>query len=345
MLQGSVTVLGGGSFGTAIANIAAENGSKTYQWMRNQAQADQINEERVNQRYMPDYYLHENLIATTNLELAVKASPIIFLSIPSSAYSEIVDRIAPLITPDQMLVSTTKGIVADGFQLMSQIVASKTNSKRIGVISGPNLAKEIAKRVLTATVIASEDAELRQTVQEVLANDYFRVYANNDMFGVELGGALKNIYAICSGMGTALGMGDNTRSMLITRSIAEMSRFAKCMGANPLTFIGLAGVGDLIVTCISPLSRNYRVGYAVGKGESLEQAVAQLGEVAEGINTVRLVKEKADELGIYMPLVNFLYDVLFCNVPIESAINSLMQAAQASDVEYTLPRDNPPSGT
>lgn len=340
MLQKSVTVLGGGSFGTAIANIAAENGHKSYLWLRNEEQAKQINEQRINQRYMPDYHLHENLIATTDLEQGIKASPIIFLSIPSSGFSGVVERISPLLTKDQMLISTTKGIVADGFQLMSQVLLAKTNGNRVGVISGPNLAKEVAKRVLTATVIASEDADLRQAVQEVLANEYFRVYANNDMFGVELGGALKNIYAIISGLASALGMGENTRSMLITRSLAEMSRFAECMGANPLTFIGLAGVGDLIVTCTSPLSRNYRVGYAIGKGDTLEQAVAHLGEVAEGVNTICLVKKKADELDVYMPLVNGMYDVLFNNLSIEDAIKSLMLGAQSSDVEFVLPRDH-----
>jgi glycerol-3-phosphate dehydrogenase (NAD(P)+) len=289
---------------------------------------------------MPGYRLHENLIATTNLELAVNASQIIFLSIPSSAFSGIVERIAPMVTKDHMLVSTTKGIVAEGFQLMSQIILSKTTTKRVGVISGPNLAKEVAKRVLTATVIASEDEELRQDVQKILANDYFRVYANNDVFGVELAGTLKNIYAICSGLGAALGMGDNTRSMLITRSLAEMIRFTKTMGANPLTLIGLAGIGDLIVTCTSPLSRNYRVGYAIGKGKTLQQAVTELGEVAEGVNTIRLVKDKAEELDVYMPLVNCMYDILFNNLSVEQAIKTLMQAAQSSDVEIVLPSES-----
>ena len=340
MLQKSVTVLGGGSFGTTIANMAAENGYQTYLWMRSQEQADLITNDRVNQRYMPGYQLHENLIATTNLELAVNASEIIFLSIPSSAVSDIVERIAPMVTKDQMLISTTKGIVAEGFQLMSQIILSKTATKRVGVISGPNLAKEVAKHVLTATVIASEDEELIADVQKVLANDYFRVYANNDVFGVELGGTLKNIYAICSGLAAALGMGDNTRSMLITRSLAEMIRFTKKMGANPLTLIGLAGIGDLIVTCTSPLSRNYRVGYAIGKGKTLQQAVAELGEVAEGVNTIRLVKEKAEELDVYMPLVNCMYDILFNNLTVEQAIKTLMQAAQSSDVEIVLPGES-----
>jgi glycerol-3-phosphate dehydrogenase (NAD(P)+) len=190
----------------------------------------------------------------------------------------------------------------------------------------------------TATVIASDNAALRERVQALLANKYFRVYASNDMFGVELGGALKNIYAIISGLAAALGMGENTRSMLITRSLAEMSRFAVQLGANPMTFIGLAGVGDLIATCMSPLSRNYRVGYALGKGDSLEQVVAELGEVAEGVNTLKLVKQKADELDIYMPLMNGLYQVIFNNLAIADVVEALMENNQSSDVEFILPR-------
>jgi len=155
---------------------------------------------------------------------------------------------------------------------------------------------------------------------------------------VELGGTLKNIYAIAAGLSAALGMGENTKSMLMTRSLAEMSRFAVCLGANPFTFLGLAGVGDLIVTCMSPLSRNYRVGYALGEGKSLEQAVTSLGEVAEGVNTLRIVKEKAEELEIYMPLVAGLYEVVFNGAPVEEVVRGMMLNVQSTDVEFVLPR-------
>lgn len=334
-----VAVLGGGSFGTTLANILAENGHKVWLWLRDEAQALTINEQHMNERYMPDYVLNENLTATTDLATAVKGSELILVSLPSSAFVAVVKNMAPLLEPEQILVSTTKGVVPGGFELMSHALQRLTNSQQIGVLSGPNLAKEIGKRMPTATVIASENADLRQRVQTLLANDYFRVYASNDMFGVELGGALKNIYAIISGLAAALGMGENTRSMLITRSLAEMSRFAVCMGANPMTFIGLAGVGDLIATCMSPLSRNYRVGYALGKGGSLEDVVEELGEVAEGVNTLRLVKQKADEMDIYMPLVNGLYQVIFNKLPIADVVAGLMKSDQSSDVEFILPRD------
>jgi len=338
MKKTQIAVLGGGSFGTTLANIVAENGHDARLWLRDETQARHINEQHINERYMPGYALHENLKATTDLQSAVTGSELILVSLPSSAFVHVVKSMAPYLKPEQLLVSTTKGVVPGGFELMSQALKKATNGQPIGVLSGPNLAKEIGKHMPTATVIASEDVALRQRVQELLANDYFRVYASNDMFGVELGGALKNIYAIISGLAAALGMGENTRSMLITRSLAEMSRFAVCMGANPMTFIGLAGVGDLIATCMSPLSRNYRVGYALGKGGTLEDVVEQLGEVAEGVNTLRLVKQKADEMEVYMPLVNGLYQVLFNNLSVAAVVEALMKSDQNSDVEFILPR-------
>ncbi len=334
MYQKDVTILGGGSFGTVLANIAAENGCQVNLWMRDAVLAQDVNGIHENKRYVPGYPLHSGLVATTDLKQAVCESPVILVSIPSGGFRTVVRTMAPFLNEDQILVSTTKGFEADGFKLMSQILASDTNNKKIGVLSGPNLAKEIASHVLTATVIASEHEAVRESIQKLLANEYFRVYSSSDMYGVELGGALKNIYAIISGLAAALEMGENTRSMLITRSLAEMSRFAVSMGSNPMTFIGLSGVGDLIVTCMSPLSRNFRVGYALGKGVSLEQVVSELGEVAEGVNTLKLVKQEADRKGIYMPLANVLYEVIFNKLDIATAIKKLMLSAQNSDVEF-----------
>ena len=238
MMQKRITVLGGGSFGTVLANIAAENGYNASLWMRDQALADAINETRENSRYMPGYRLHSDLVAMTNLQKAVAGSSLILVSIPSGAFRSVLQKVRPYVKADQLLVSTTKGLEAEGFTLMSEILAALFPDNSIGVLSGPNLAKEIAKKQLTATVIASADKRVGDHVQRVLANEYFRVYSSNDMYGVELAGTLKNIYAIISGLAAAMGMGENTKSMLITRSLAEMSRFAVSMGANPMTFIG-----------------------------------------------------------------------------------------------------------
>jgi glycerol-3-phosphate dehydrogenase (NAD(P)+) len=238
-----------------------------------------------------------------------------------------------------MLISTTKGIEAGTFMLMSQILAEESPGSRIGVLSGPNLAKEIAKGHLTGTVIASSDEEVRERIKELLKSDHFRVYTNDDMFGVELGGSLKNIYAIIAGMADALGMGHNTNSMLVTRSLTEMARFGRELGADPMTFLGLSGVGDLVVTCSTPLSRNFRIGQALGSGKSIEEATAEVGQTAEGVNTVKLVAEKAEELGVYMPLATGLYRIIYEGETIRSIISSLMLSEQALDVEFAASRE------
>jgi glycerol-3-phosphate dehydrogenase (NAD(P)+) len=334
----TATVIGGGSFGTVTANILADNHIQATQWLRNADIADAINQQHLNPQYLPGVALNPALRATTDLAEAVVGADIIFVSVPSRSVREVITAFAPLINERQALVSTTKGIEPDGFLLMSQVIHEVFPNNPLGVLSGPNLAKEIAKKELAATVIASENSELRRDVQEALSCEYFRVYASNDLYGVELGGALKNIYAIVSGFVAALGMGENTKSMIITRSLAEMSRFAVAMGANPLTFLGLAGVGDLVVTCMSPLSRNFRVGYAIGQGKSLEQAVDELGEVAEGVNTLRYVRAKAAESGIYMPLVMGAYEVLFRGADPRAVAQGLMTGEHASDVDFALPK-------
>jgi len=336
----TISVLGGGSFGTALANIAAEKGNRVYQWMRSVEQAEAMRSSGENSRYLPGCKLDPKLEAVTDFG-HIAASDLIFVAIPSKHFREVAHSVAPLLSPGQMLISTTKGIEGASFKLMSQVLREEAPAAQIGVLSGPNLAKEIATRQLAATVIASDSTDLCERVQRALHCDYFRVYAGADTYGVELGGALKNIYAIAAGLSAAMGMGENTRSMLMTRSLAEMSRFAVRLGADPMTFLGLAGVGDLIVTCMSPLSRNYRVGFALGEGKDLEQTVAELGEVAEGVNTLRYVKAQADRLDIYMPLVQGLYRVLFGGEPVRQVIGELMMAAQSEDVAFQLPPRHP----
>lgn len=333
-----VAVLGGGSFGTVIANIMAEKGIQVMQWMRDPERVTEINLQHTNKRYLPDYPLAPSLQATLDMQTAVSDAELVFVSIPSQGFREVVQQAKVWTHSGQKFISTTKGIEGDTFSLMSQILRDELPDATVGVLSGPNLAKEIARHQLTATVIASDHEALRSAVQLALHQSYFRIYASSDMYGVELGGTLKNIYAIAAGLSAALGMGENTKSMLMTRSLAEMSRFAVSLGANPLTFLGLAGVGDLIVTCMSPLSRNYRVGHALGSGQSLDQAVDALGEVAEGVNTIRIIKQKADELNIYMPLVSGLYEVVFNGAPVRDVAKALMLGEQSTDVEFVLPR-------
>jgi glycerol-3-phosphate dehydrogenase (NAD(P)+) len=330
----NVAVIGGGSFGTVIANIIAHNGHRTQLWMRDAEQVESLNMTRQNAVYMPGLDLHDQVEATHDLKSVVEDVDMIFVAVPTGSFRAVVKQMRPYLQPGVILVSATKGIEAVTFKLMSQILAEEVPDARIAVLSGPNLAKEIANRSPTGTVIASNDAEVRKLVQDTLRSDTFRVYANNDMLGVEFGGSLKNIYAIIAGLADAIGMGQNTIAMLITRSLAEMARFGVALGADPMTFLGLSGVGDLIVTCSSPLSRNFRVGKALGEGKDLDLIINELGQVAEGINTLKQVKEKADQLGINMPLASSLYEIIYNKAGIDHIIASLMLEETELDVEF-----------
>lgn len=329
-----IAVLGGGSFGTAVANIAAGNGHRVRLWMRSEKQAEDIRLNRENSRYLPGYRLSDNLSPELDLDESVRDADFVFVAVPSKAFRAVVEQAVPLLQPHAALVSLTKGIEPGSFKLMSQLLHDLAPDHDIGVISGPNLAREIADHQISATVVASYSQPLRQSVQHLLSSQQFRVYGNPDIYGVELAGALKNIYAIVTGLAAAMGMAENTRAAIITRSLAEMSRFATRLGANPMTFLGLAGVGDLIVTCSSKLSRNYRVGYYIGEGDSLKQAIKRVGDTAEGINTLRMVHEKAAEMQIYMPLAGGLYAIIFEDKPIRDVAGKLMSGDLAQDVEF-----------
>lgn len=336
MKNSKITVLGGGSFGTAIANMIASNGHPVTLWMRDAENARHCMDAGENTPYLPGYKLDPRLQVSADLEAALEGASVVFFSIPSKAFRGVCQQVAGLIPAQTIVVSTVKGIEGDSFKLMSEILAEELDQPRIGVISGPNLAQEVAAREITATVIASADQAVCQTVQDVLQTAFFRVYANSDMYGVELAGALKNIYAIAAGMAASLKVGQNSVGVLITRSLAEMTRFAAHLGADPMTFLGLSGVGDLFVTCASELSRNYRIGYALGEGKSLEQAIEDVGQVAEGVNTTRIVKEKAEQLGINMPLASGLYDVMFKGGSLPRVLLRVMLSEQFDDVEFRV---------
>ncbi|MEH6542872.1 MAG: NAD(P)H-dependent glycerol-3-phosphate dehydrogenase [Porticoccaceae bacterium] len=331
-----IVVLGGGSFGTAVANMMASNGHSVVLWMRNREHAESCQRDRVNRYYLPDYTLDDHLFITSDLASALDGAELVFFSIPSAAFRQVAKDAAPFIQPGCVVISTAKGIEAATFTLMSDILEQELNQPKVGVISGPNLAREVVNQEITATVIASADPGVCELVQTLLTTPYFRVYSNPDVYGVELAGALKNIYAIEAGMATTMGLGQNTMSVLITRSLAEMTRFAAVLGADPMTFLGLSGVGDLFVTCTSPLSRNFRIGQALAKGLTIAEASEEIGQVAEGVNTTRIVKEKADELGIYMPLASGLYGVMFEGKSIARVLHDMMQSEKTDDVEFRV---------
>ena len=333
-----IVVLGGGSFGTAMANICAKNGCYTVLWVRDKRTVKTLNKTHINKKYLPKHTLDERLCFEHDLATAVKDKDIIFVAVPSLAVRETLRNIAPHIT-HQAVISLTKGIEKGTFALMSDIIQQELPQVNYGVMSGPNLALEIMDNMPSATVIASPSEPLRQAVQMALHSAFFRVFASDDVKGVELGGALKNIYAVAMGMANAYNIGENTKAMLLTRALAEMSRFGVAVGANPLTFLGLSGVGDLYATCNSILSRNYQIGNMLGKGMSLESASKKLGQTAEGVNTIKQVHEQATKLGIYMPITHALHAVLYENKSALGVALNLMETGFRSDVEFVLPHD------
>lgn len=333
-----VTIVGGGSFGTAIANLAATQGCQTQLWVRDPDAATEMQTSRENKRYLPGYTLAPELTITSDLVAATADADLIMMAVPSHAFRMVARQLAPLLAK-QPVISLVKGIELQSFSLMSEILRDELPENPFGVLSGPNLARELMSGMPAGTVIASESEAVRLAVHQALASERFRVFANTDLIGVELAGALKNIYAIASGMGAAYRIGENTRAMFLTRALAEMSRFAVQLGANPLTFMGLAGIGDLYATCASPLSRNYRIGLALGEGQRLEEAIQSVGQTAEGINTIRQVHLQAQLLNIYMPITQALHAVIFEGKPALTVALSLMKIGHRSDVEFTLPHE------
>ena len=330
----TVAVLGGGSWGTVLANLAAERGFKTTLWMRDSRVVEQVNLEKQNSKYLPGYKLSDNLVATSEME-AISSSDLVVFCIPSDSFRDIAKKAAPHIKTSSHLVTATKGVEEHGFVLMSHILNEVFgDEKSVGVLSGPNLAGEIANGQITGTVIASSNKDLQSLFVEIFSSDSFRVYVNEDTYGVEMGGALKNIYAIACGIADGLNAGENTVGMIMTRGLAEMSRLAIELGANPQTFLGLSGVGDLITTCASPLSRNHRIGKCIGKGLTIEQAKKEIGQTTEGLKTLRVVWEKAKERRVNMPIVDSLYRIIYQGEALNNSIQKVLGTDELKDVEF-----------
>ena len=332
-----VAVLGGGSFGTVLANIAASNGNDVFLWVRDSEQALRINSEGANSTYHPELQLSANIHASEDLDDVIKGSSIILVATPSLIFENIIQRMVPNIKKGAHIISCTKGIKLDPFRSMSDIISKNINKNHnhIGVLSGPNLAREIAENKVSGTVIASISKELVNDVKKILSSNTFKIYSSDDVHGVELAGAMKNIYAIICGMADSMEVGENALGLILTRSMAEMSRFAEAKGANPITFLGLAGMGDLVATCTSSLSRNYQLGYHLGTGLSLESAKEKVGQVAEGIRTLEVIKNESSSLGIKMPLVDSLYSIIYKSAKSKTLIDDLINNPNEVDVEFS----------
>lgn len=323
-----VSVIGGGSWGTTIAQLIAENGHPVKLYLRDPDLASAINRARRNERYLPELTLSERVMATSSLADAAEGAHTLFLMTPSHSLRMIARELGDHLDGSRILIHGIKGIEPGTFKRMSELLREETCCRKIGVLSGPNLAKEVAAGHPSATVIASAFQEVVDAGVGMLKSRTFRVYGNDDVTGTELGGSLKNILAIASGLAQGLGFGDNTKALLLTRGLTEMMRLGAHLGANPQTFSGLSGIGDLMATCFSPLSRNYQVGLRLAQGQALDAITQDLHQVAEGVRTTRTVAEHAREQGLYMPITEGVYRVLFEGVPPTMALQGLLEVGR-----------------
>ncbi len=318
------TVLGGGSWGTAVGAQLARAGHHVELWLREPALAEAINARHENPAYLPGETLPEGLRATTELASAVDGTEVVVSAVPSQVSRAVWNRLAALLPPGVPLVSATKGIEIDSLKRMSQLAAEVLPGHPLAALSGPSFALEVVREQPTAIVVASTETWLAERLQQAISTRAFRAYASDDLVGVELAGALKNVIAIAAGIIDGLGYGHNTVAALITRGLAEMARLAVAQGGRPDTLAGLAGLGDLVLTCTGALSRNRRVGQALGRGLTLERAQAETGQVAEGVRTTVAACALAERSGVEMPIAQQMRAVLYEGRTPRAAVEELM---------------------
>ncbi len=321
-----VAVLGAGAWGTALACLLGERGERVVLWSWQAQHAEALRRDRENREFFPGFPIPAAVLPTADLAEALTGAEMVLLVLPSEAVRSTLQRGAPHWPRRALVVSATKGIENGTLNLMTEVVESVLGaevSPLVAALSGPSFAKEVALGMPTNVVVAGRDDRTTNAIQRRLGSERFRVYTSDDLVGVQLGGALKNVIAIAVGACDAMKFGDNSRAALITRGIAEMTRLAVHCGGNPLTLAGLAGVGDLVLTCIGDLSRNRSVGLELGRGASLDEVLARLGHVAEGVVTARSAKLLADRVGVEMPITNQVYCVLFENKPPREAVRDL----------------------
>ena len=329
-----VAVMGAGSWGTTLAKVFADAGSEVHLWARRPELAEAINTTHINPDYLPGLELPSGLIATSDAAAALDGSDIVIFGVPSQTLRSNLEKWAPLLPADSTLVSISKGVEAATLKRMSEVIADATgvDESRIAVLSGPNLAKEVAEEQPAATVIACTDEERAKAVQHAAAAPYLRPYTNTDVIGAEIGGACKNVIALACGMASGRGLGNNTLATIITRGLAEITRLGVALGADPFTFSGLAGMGDLVATCSSTLSRNRTFGYRLGQGGTLEEAKAATnGQVAEGVISSDSIFRLAQQVGVEMPITQAVYGVCHLGVDVEDMIVALMGRSKKSE--------------
>jgi len=334
-LPGAVAVVGGGSWGTALANLLAEKSIPVSLWVFEEDLCQEMQKTKENTLYLPGVQLSPLLHPDNNVEAVLAGKRIILMAVPSHVYRHVAMQMLEFLK-GPVVVSATKGIENESLKTMSGIwrqIMPGSIDWEYAVLSGPSFAREVVKKAPTAVTVASASKEVAEEIQQLFSTDYFRVYTSTDVIGVELGGALKNIIALAAGIVDGLGLGYNTRAALMTRGLAEMSRLGTSMGADPLTFLGLAGVGDLVLTCTGDLSRNRTVGYKLGQGKKLAEILAEMRMVAEGVKTTRSVHHLAQQKEIDMPICEQMYRIVYEDLPPENALAALMRRELKHEVD------------
>ena len=336
MMRQKIAVLGPGSWGTALAKVLVENGHDVTIWGHNPEQLVEINDSHTNHHYLPDIALPEGLKANADLKTCVSGADAILFVVPTKAIRSVSKQLVEVMDTKPVIIHASKGLEQGTHLRISEILKDEIGDKckDVVVLSGPSHAEEVAVKDITTITAASEDLNYAEYVQSIFMNDYFRIYTNTDVIGVETGAALKNIIALGSGAIHGLGFGDNAKAAIMTRGLAEISRLGVAMGADPLTFIGLSGVGDLIVTCTSIHSRNWRAGDLLGKGHNLDEILENMGMIVEGVSTTKAAYELAAELNVEMPITTAIYDVLYNNQDVKVAAKNIMLRDGRSEVEF-----------
>lgn len=319
-----IAVIGSGSWGTAAAILLASHNHSVYLWSWQQEETDRLNCDRENKEFLPGVPLMDNIVCTHNMGEAVTGADLIVTVVPSPATRTTAKSISQYVTKSQPIVNLSKGLEEGSLYRLSQVYKEEIPQAEIAVMSGPSHAEEVSRALPTTNVVASNTPEVSSLIQDAFMDKSFRVYTGDDIVGVELGGALKNVIALCAGISDGLGYGDNTKAALITRGLAEITRLGVKMGANAQTFSGLSGIGDLIVTCTSMHSRNRRAGILLGQGKNLSETLDEVHMVVEGVNTARAAYELGKKYGVEMPIVNEAYKILYKDKCAKDAVFDLM---------------------
>ncbi len=324
-----IAVIGSGSWGTAMAVLLANKGNDVYIWSWQQEETDRLNRDRENKEFLPGINLPQNIVCSHSMADCIKGADVIVTAVPSPATRTTAKQMSEFVADGQKIVNLSKGL--EGDLRLSQVYREEIPQADISVLSGPSHAEEVSRNIPTTVVVASGNTETAEFLQDVFMTDAFRVYTSDDITGVELGGALKNVIALCAGISDGLGYGDNTKAALITRGIAEISRLGVAMGANIATFAGLSGLGDLIVTATSTLSRNYTAGKLIGKGMDLNTVLKKVHMVVEGVNTATAAYGLGKKYSVETPIIEQAYSVLYNGVDPKDAVNTLMTRQKTSE--------------